>query len=394
MNQFLTRKAARFLAILGGGIAVALALWLATNVFNVALPGVDTSPIEVRLIVAPAAYEWVSAAATQFNAQGQRLNRRPITLRAVAQDGVGVYHQLNSSGLRPPPSAWIAEGTFAVDLANLGARQAGGPDVFAAEGSVAQSVLMWGSFSDRVAALDARFGGLSWSALHEAALAVQGWSSLGGRAEWGFFKMVLADPNKSSEGLAALLSAAAEFHGKNDLTAADISDPGFQQWAQALIDAVPSFANLGLEPARALALRGPSAGDVGLLLESDLLSAASGLFNWQPPVLRYAVSAVAFDFPFAVWVGPEVGGDSGRRNAEQEAARLFRDYLLSDAQQRQAETLGLRPATGNAADTEGSLFARWMSLGVQPGRPATASVNANAEAVLAALRWVNRVAKR
>ncbi len=394
MAQYLIRKAGRFAVILGAGIGVALLIWLATNVFGVALPGVDTSPIDVRLIVAPAAYDWVSEAADRFNAEGQRLGRRPISISVTEQDGLSVYSQLNSTGLNPAPTAWVAEGTFVLNLANLAGRQAGGSDVFAAEGTLAQSLLMWGGFADRVAAVDARFGGLTWSAVHDASVATQGWSSLGGRPEWGFFKLALPDPRKSSQGLAALLSAAAEFHGRTDLSAADIDNVQFQAWGQAFIDAVPNFANLGAEPGSALAVRGPSAGDVGLLLESDWLSAADGLSKWQP-VFRYAPSTVTFDFSFGVWVGPnraDAAGGMADDSSHQDAARMFRDYLLDSAQQRRTEAFGLRPASGSAANSDDSLFARWASLGIQTALPANSTVRAGADAVLAALRWVERIA--
>src|SRR3990172_8108531 len=415
MTGYLTRKGIRFVAIVVAGVVAALLLWLATNVFNVPLPGVDPSRLDVQLFVAPQAFDWVSEAAERFNAEGRRFNRRPIVIHVVERDGLSLRAQVSSASLNPAPTAWIAEGAFTLDLVNLAARQSGISNAFTAEGSVAQSVMMWGGFADRIAALDSNFGGLTWKALHEAAMARRGWSSLGGQPEWGFFKLVLADPSKSSEALAALLAAAAEYHGKTSLTAADVNDARFQQWAQELVDAVPNFANLGSEPGKALAVRGASAGDAGQLLEADWLSAAEGMGNWQTPAFRYAPTAVIFDFPFAVWSGPPgAGGDpsaapspslrsgSGLRlsadaaedSSRQDAARLFRDYLLQDAQQRRAEAFGLRPASGNVSNAEGSLFARWASLGFESGRPPTASAQASADAVLAALRWAERAAGR
>ena len=389
MTTLLTRKALRFFLIVGGGALVALLLWAAQNVFNLALPGTDTSPVEVRLIAAPQAAGWVSEAASRFNAEGQRLNRRPVTVHVTSQDGLSVYSQLASTGMQPAPSAWIAEGTFMLDLANLAARQANGQDAFRAEGSMAQSAQMWGGFADRVAVFDKRFGGLNWQAL-QAAASANGWASLGGQSEWGFFKLVLPDPRKSSEGLAALLSAAAEFHGKTDLAAGDLNDARFEQWAQPLIDSVPNFANLGSEPAQSLAVRGASAGDAGLLLESGWLGAATGLSSRQI-VLRYATSAVPFDFPFSVWLGPVNARqeDASRRQAEQDAARLFYQYLLADAQQRRAEAFGLRTASGGA----GEQFTRWSSLGIQAALSSTAPVRVSADAVQAALRWVDRAVR-
>ncbi|HEY4690148.1 MAG TPA: substrate-binding domain-containing protein [Anaerolineae bacterium] len=392
MTTFLTRKALRFFSIVGGGIIVALILWLATNVLNIPLPGTDTSPIDLRVVVAPAAFDWASEAAERFNAEDHRQDRRPITVHVTEQDGLSLYAQANATALNPPPAAWIAEGAFTLDLVNLAARQASGQEAFEANGSVAQSALMWGGFADRVSALDARFGGLTWSALQNAAIAQNGWSSLGGRPEWGFFKLVLPDPRKSAEGLAALLAAAAEFHNKTDVGPADINDVRFQQWAQSLIGAVPNFATLGVEPASALAVRGPSVGDAGLLLESDWLRSATSAFT-----LRYASTAIVFDFPFAVWVGAETNATpdaANRRQAERQAALQFHDYLLQDAQQRRVEAFGLRPASGTAANGQDSLFARWASLGVQSGRPATAPVKASADAVQAALRWAERAAGR
>lgn len=400
MTGYLTRKGMRFVAIVVAGVVAALLLWLATNVFNVPLPGVDTSPLDVQLFVAPQAFDWVSEAAERFNAEGRRLNHRPIVIYVVERDGLSLHAQVSSASLNPAPTAWIAEGAFTLDLVNLAARQSGISNAFTAERSVAQSVMMWGGFADRIAALDSNFGGLTWKAIHEAAIARSGWSSLGGQPEWGFFKLVLADPSKSSEALAALLAAAAEYHGKTSLTAADVNDARFQQWAQDLVDAVPNFANLGSEPGRALAVRGASAGDAGQLLEAEWLSAAEGMGNWQTPAFRYAPTAVIFDFPFGVWSGP--GGDpsaslragAAEDSSRRDAARLFRDVLLQDAQQRRAEAFGLRPASGNVANAEGSLFARWASLGFESGRPPTASAQASADAVLAALRWAERAAGR
>ena len=120
--------------------------------------------------------------------------------------------------------------------------------------------------------------------------------------------------------------------------------------------------------------------------------------NWQAPAFRYAPTTMMFDFPFAVWNGPagetSQPPDLSTISARQDAARLFRDYLLQDAQQRRAEVFGLRPASGNVANAEGSLFARWASLGFESGRPPTSSAQASADAVLAVLRWAERAAGR
>lgn len=392
MRQYLTGKATRFMLILGGGMVVALAIWVALNVFNIALPGTDTSPLQATIIAPPAAYDWAKEAADRFNAEGHRLNRRPVTIVVSQEDGLSVYDRLNKAALTPMPAAWIADSAFVLDVVNLASRQAIGVDAFIAERPVALSLLMWGGFADRVGVLDARFGGLDWLTVHDASLAAQGWTALGGQSEWGFFKLALPDPGKNSEGLAALLVAAAQYHGKTELSAADIGNAQFQSWAQALIDAVPNFANLGVEPGNALAVRGPSAGDAGMLLEADwLLAAKGGLNNRQPVVLRYAPLTVVFDFTFAVRAAPagnlETEAERRQREQEVEAARLFRDYLLDAAQQRRAEAFGLRPASGRAANAEGSLFAQWASLGFQTELPASTNLSINADAALAALRW-------
>jgi hypothetical protein len=106
---------------------------------------------------------------------------------------------------------------------------------------------------------------------------------------------------------------------------------------------------------------------------------------------------VKFDYLFAVWVGDAGGAteaDPARRDVEQQAARSFRDYLLDEAQQRKAEEFGLRPASGGATSGDKSLFARWSSLGIQAAPPSTQSVRASADAIAAALRWVDRAAGR
>ena len=84
--------------------------------------------------------------------------------------------------------------------------------------------------------------------------------------------------------------------------------------------------------------------------------------RWQEPiVLHYPRVTTWFDFPFAIWVGPETSA------LQKNAALAFQEFLLSEAQQLKALEFGLRPVDpGLPVDAAaGSLFERWQRLGVQ-----------------------------
>ena len=111
-----------------------------------------------------------------------------------------------------------------------------------------------------------------------------------------------------------------------------------------------------------------------------------GILNrWEDPLQLYYPDYVTwFDFPFAVWVGPETTA------LQKNAALEFQRFLLSPEQQQQALAYGLRPANPDVPvdATADSLFTRWADQGVQEVVPRTSAMRSpDRDVLLALLRW-------
>ncbi|MBN1873238.1 MAG: substrate-binding domain-containing protein [Anaerolineae bacterium] len=367
--------------------------------------------ITVRVITALPIAQWVSDSAKAFNASSPMLDGVPIEVEIMAMDGLTALGQWDANkfgaleaDVRPEdltaeqqaalddfPTVWIPDSRYLVELANASYKERLGRDVFLTDGEyrarpVAISLFTWGIYDSRARVLSDKFGTITWASIHDAAIAKGGWPELGGDPSWGYFKLVVPNPNKNVGGLAAMIAAAGEYYGRTDIGVGDLTDPQFQSWLNELMGSVTDFSSASSQTAEDFALFGYSVGDGGQLLESDLLQNMQGILTrWDDPLMLYYPQYVTwFDFPFTVWVGPETSA------LEKNAALEFQRFLLDEAQQKDALAHGLRPANPNVAvdATDDSLFVKWGDQGVEFVVPrADAMRSPDREVLLSLLRW-------
>ncbi len=373
--------------------------------------------ITVRVITALPIETWLRNAAETYNATSASIDGVPISVEITAMDGLTALGRWDrntfgalEAGVRPEdldeaarmaledfPTVWIPESRYLVELANASYKERLGRDVFLTDGEyrarpIATSLLTWGLYQSRAEVLQAEFGTISWDSIHDAATAAGGWPDLGGEPGWGYFKLVVPNPNKNIAGLHAMIAAAGEYYERPDISVADVTNPEFQSWLKELMGAVTDFSSASAYTAEDFALFGYSVGDGGQLLEADLLLNMEGILTrWEDPInLYYPRYVTWFDFPFSVWVGPETSA------LEKNAALDFQQYLLSDEQQRAALAYGLRPANPRVpldadpqpmASTD-NLFVAWQDRGVETVVPRSDAMrNPDREVLLALLRW-------
>lgn len=411
----MNRTRTTFIAI----VAVALLIVAASLIWRASV-GDNTTPgltverpatVTIRILTALPVEPWVRSAAQAFNAGNNTVDGVPVQVEIVAMDGLSALGRWDrneygalAAGVRPEdltqdqrraledfPTAWIPDSRYLVELANASYKERLGRDVFLTDGEyrarpTAISLFAWGLYATRADVLESRFGDINWETIHDAAVARGGWPELGGQPAWGFFKLVVPNPGKNVGGLAAMISAAGEFHDRTDISVADVTDPAFQRWLNELMGAVTDFSSASAYTAEDFALFGYSVGDGGQLLESDLLQNMQGILTrWEDPLRIYYPSYVTwFDFPFTVWVGPETSA------LKKNAALAFQRFLLSDAQQQAALQYGLRPANPNIPvdATDDSLFVRWRDQGVQFVVPRTTAMRSpDRDVLLSLLRW-------
>jgi hypothetical protein len=362
-------------------------------------PLTRVEPLSVRIVCALPVEPFVREAAARFNAENHKLDGRPVVVTVVPMDGLVAMSRWETQQMDPIPTVWIPDSRYLVELVNATYKEQLSRDIFLTGGEyrtrpIATSLFAWGVWQSRDEVLRAKYGGdLTWANIHDAAAAKGGWPELGGKAEWGYFKLVVPNPRRNVGGLMAMVAAAGEYYGKTRLEVADVTNPAFQEWLGELMGAVTDFSSFGSYSVENLALFGYSMGDGGQLLESDLLANMAGIqTRWvEPMVVRYPTYITWFDFPYTIWMGDETTA------AEKNAALAFEAYLLTPKVQELAIAQGLRPANAEVPVTgEQSLFVRWQQQGAMTVVPRTTRMrDPDREVLLALLRWFDlNVAER
>jgi hypothetical protein len=336
---------------------------------------------EVTIAVSPLAERWTRAAAESFNATNPLVNgTQPIQIRIEVIDDPLVWQD----GTRPwtaqsHPDGWIPALSTSVAHA-VEARQ----PVAQVQPTTARTLLVWGIFSSRANAAGANVAPLDWGQVQSVA-ATGRWDQLpGGQTSWGFVKLVFGDPARSAGGLAVLVSGAAAHADMTAINANALLNSEFQAWMRPVLESVPNFNTLGADPASSLT-RGPSAGEIALLPESQWLTNLSGIANREAVMFSYPAYTLTFDFPLAQWT------DSTTTDAERQGVRLFGNWLLTNAQQQAALTYGLRPLE-LLVDTQATLFTAGISAGIEINPDLTQTITLpDRNTLLRLLSWVGTV---
>lgn len=325
--------------------------------------------LAISVVTALPAEPWLNEMAERYNSGTHLVENRPVKVEVIPMDGLSALNKWGRGEFEPVPTAWLAESRAWVDQANVDTLKRVGRDVFLSGGQyraqpVVLSPIVWGIWDDAYEALQIHFGtdDISWDELHEAAVTKE-WAKMGGRSEWGKFKMVIAHPKRDPAGLTAMVGAAGEYFDDATVDTEQLKDAEFQAWLKEMLDTVVDFSPFGVEN---MLLFGRSSGDAGQIVESYLLVNMEGLQGrWKPLRIVYPDPLAWFDFPYAVYMGPETSA------VEKAAALDFKRFLLSTSPQRSALDFGLRPANPSVSST-GGLVERWSDLGVQ-GRISSAS---------------------
>ena len=347
---FVVIVGAAIVVVLGGVLANQLGQEDSTQTTGNETP-VSAQTNRITIAASPLAEDWIREAAQAYNSQRRRVNGQLVELTIVAQDSLPVWTSAGVWTAANHPLVWIPEMGQAVEYANQN-----GLLFTLLHPSLASTVLAWGTTADRALVLTQQFTTLDWHAVQQASATAE-WSALGGPEEWGrFFKPGFAPPDRYTSGMAALLVAAAEFHSQPLLDAAALNDPALTDWLKPVFQSIPSLTNLGANPAENIAARGMSIADVALLPESDWLANYASLkAKLGSLTLAYPAYQVWFDFPVALWDGPET------TDQDRAAAQDVVDFLSSADQQRQAAArYGLRqpdgiPAVSTLFDQAGAL---------------------------------------
>ncbi|MFZ5829971.1 MAG: extracellular solute-binding protein [Planctomycetota bacterium] len=219
-------------------------------------------------------------------------------------------------------------------------------DPFVKEQQLALTPMVFVMWKDRYDAFVAKYSELNFRTVDEALRAPEGWGTIAGQPEMGFFRFSHTHPAQSNSGLMTLVLMAYDFQGKRrSLTVADVMNQKFLTWMEGIKRGVTGIGNLSDSTGnlmREMVLRGPSTYDCIFVYESvaiDYLKNAEG--RWGQLHVVYPQYNIWNDNPYYVL---NVPWSSAEQRA---AAELFLEFLMTEPIQQKSLDHGFRP--GNVA---------------------------------------------
>ncbi|HMQ30358.1 MAG TPA: substrate-binding domain-containing protein, partial [Chloroflexaceae bacterium] len=282
-------------------------------------------------------------------------------------------------GASPPPAAISPASSVWVEQlrAEWAAGNGGAAVISGAAPPLALSPLVAVAWEERARLLWPE-GGDFWRDLGDAVAADGGWAEVaeargfgpgtpehGRAAGWGFVKLGHASPLTANSGAQALTLLAYAYHDKTGgLTTADIADPGFQAWLEAVEGSTLDFGASTGGLMTSMAQFGPSRFDAVLVYESLAIAGAEAArARWgQPLQVVYPPATMVSDHPYAILDAPLTDAD------QRAAAERFRAFLLAEPAQALALQHGFRPALARVPVADGGAdnpFTRMAPYGVR-----------------------------
>lgn len=173
----------------------------------------------------------------------------------------------------------------------------------------------------------------------------------------------ISSPAKSNGGLQSLIVLAAQYHQTHSLTIEQARDTGLRDWLHQLNERVAGWPDSTGTLTTDFVIQ-PGVYHIITTYENLALQTfRQGEGRWLQARVYYPAATIVSDHPYAILTAPWVD------NAEREAARLLRDFLLSPAEQTIAmREYGFRPANPQVTidlNDQASLFGRYRDYGLQ-----------------------------
>ncbi len=312
--------------------------------------------ITVNFIYSTEKETWMRAATDAFHQSGATLNGKQIQVVLDERGSVEGHNRILSGASQP--TAWSPASFLELNqLLNDWQQAHPGQDIIVNNSgdlepkSLFSSPLVFAIWKERADVLQQHYGQgkIDWPAIHDALTLKNGWTDIGGQANWGLVKFGQTRPDSSNSGLLTItLLAYSYFMKQRGLTKDEVDDPGFLAYFGDIEGAVTAFGRSSGTFAQDVVIpMGPPAYDIVTTYENLALTLqAQAVQRWnQPWQVFYPSLNILSDHPFAILQGSWV-------NAEQQmAATVFRDFLLSETQQRAALSSGFRPSNLNVPIT-------------------------------------------
>lgn len=342
-----------------------------------AAPATDPAALNLLFAYGSEKEPWVAAATTAYNAAGHRCSDgRLIQVQHQAM-GSGECLEEVLSGRLEAHLLSPASGAF-VTLGNARSRAATGQDLLPRTDNLVLSPVVIALWQPMAEALGWPARRLGWSDILALAQDDRGWAAHGQPA-WGTFRFGHTHPEHSNSGLIAILAEIYAACGKTaGLTLADLAKPEVGAQLAAIEASVVHYGSSTGFFGRTMLANGPGYLSAAVLYENMVIESRQR----QPPpaaplVAIYPKEGTFWsDHPAGIVERPWVTAE------HRTAARDYLDFLLAEAQQREALRFGFRPGSPSVPPAS-PIDA---THGVDPAEPQTSLEVPSAEVLDAAIR--------
>lgn len=331
--------------------------------------GPAREPVVVSMAYGTEKEAWLEEAVQRFAATNPMLRGRPIQIELEGIGSREMVTEIIDRDLTPVVASPAS--SIQIELLRDEWETRNNSDIFLEEPqALVLTPLVLVAWEERASALWPNGPEELWDELHDALANPEGWAAYD-HPEWGFVKFGHTSPELSNSGIQTLVLLAYGYHDKSrDLTSQDVLDTDFQAWLADIERAVLEFGESTGTFMNNMVLFGPSKYDFVVVYENlaieDIVAAEN---RWGPIRVYYPPENIFSDHPYAIlsadWVTPE----------QQEAAVIFRDFLLSNEIQELALDFGFRPANPDVGfNRPDSPFERYADYGIRQDIPSVVEV--------------------
>ncbi len=300
---------------------------MACGLLQIGRDGPPDGAAVVNVVANTSLQPWLETAVSDFNAtKTETSDGNPVYVQLQAQDaGQAMTELINSDD---NTTLWIADQKVWPNML----AQMGRNEYTANCQSVAESPLVIGMWREAAEALGWPGLPLGWLDIGSLASDPAAWNYYSGGELGDQFRMGHTHPGLSATGAYTLLAVVQAAQGKSTaVTPADIQEPIVQASVGAFESGVTWFSSDTQDLSQTMSQRGVNYLTAGVMYESDVVNNGNG-----------EIVAI-YPFEGTYMATHPACIKSGLSSEEQEAAQLFRDYLLSEAGQTAALANGLRP---------------------------------------------------
>ncbi len=306
---------------------------LACGLSEIGSDGPPSNAAVVNVVANTSLEPWLNTAVSEFNAsQTETSGGKPVFVQLQSEDAGQAITQLTASD--DATTLWIPDQPVWTNmLADMGRSE-----YTSNCQSVAESPLVIGMWREAAEALGWPGLPLGWLDIGSLAADPAAWNYYSGGELGDQFRMGHTHPGLSATGAYTLLAVVQSAQGTTTaVTPEDIQQPIVQASVGAFESGVTWFSSNTRDLSATMSDRGVNYLTTGVMYESDVVNYGTGNIV---PIYPFEGTYMA-THPACI--------NSNASSEAQEAAELFRDYLVSEAGQNLALANGLRPVNDAVA---------------------------------------------